>query len=236
MSNSIMLGYDYSFLRKHGLKVPLYAPLNSHFIIVGGSGSGKSTAILYWLYKASKFDCDLSIVDFKASHDFIGITEEFAEFEASYNMIKTYYDNFINTPEGGNKKVQILLIDEVAGLLSYYSVSKEGKKKADEIRSMMSSILMLGRSRKCFIWLSMQRYSANIFPPSSGSGDNFHVYVGLGNLSVDGRKGLFAGEHLSCEDELHFGQGRGIALIDGQTLKGIIIPKVSKKRLRELMC
>ena len=140
----------------------------------------------------------------------------------------------MNNPEG-NSTIKILLIDEIAGLLTHYSMTKEGKQKADEIRNIMSSILMLGRSRCCFIWLSMQRYSASIFPSSSGSADNFHVCVGLGNLTVDGRKGLFAGEHFEGEELLQFGQGRGIVLIDGQPLKALIIPRVSKQKLLSLL-
>jgi hypothetical protein len=235
MDNQIMLGYDYALFGIQGIKVPLYVPLDSHFIVVGGSGSGKSTSVLYWLYKMGKYNCSLYIVDFKASHEFAGISVHFAEFENSYDEIKAFYEDFLNTPEGGDCSIKILLIDEIAGLLTHYSMTKEGKQKADEIRNILSSILMLGRSRRCFLWLSMQRYSASIFPSSSGSADNFHVCVGLGNLSVDGRKGLFAGEHFDGEEDLQFGQGKGIVLVDGQPLKGIVIPKVSKKRLLELL-
>lgn len=235
MVDSIMLGYDYQLFSIQGLSIPLYAPLDSHFVVVGGSGSGKSTAVLYWLYKTKKYPCSIYIVDFKASHEFVGITNHFAEFEDSYEMIKKYYEDFLATPEGGDGSVKILLIDEIAGLLAHYSMTKEGKAKADEIRNIMSSILMLGRSRRCFLWLSMQRYSASIFPASSGSADNFHVCVGLGNLTVDGRKGLFAGERLLKEEELLFGQGKGIVLIDGQPIKGLIIPKVSKTKILQLL-
>ena len=81
----------------------------------------------------------------------------------------------MNTPEGGEECYKILLIDEIAGLLTHYSMSKDGKAKADKIRNIMSSILLLGRSRKCFLWLSMQRYTASIFPAASGSADNKHI-------------------------------------------------------------
>lgn len=167
--------------------------------------------------------------------EFEGITENFAEFEDSYDLIKKFYADFLATPEGGDGKIKILLIDEIAGLLTYYSMTKENKAKADEIRNIMSSILMLGRSRKCFLWLSMQRYTATIFPTSSGSADNFHICVGLGRLTVDGRKGLFAGEHLENEENIQFGQGKGIVLIDGQPIKALAIPKVSKEKIRKLL-
>lgn len=235
MNAEFMIGFDFEFLENQGLKIPLFAPLASHLIVVGGSGSGKSTAVLYWLYKIRNYGCKLYIVDFKASREFEGITENFAEFEASYNLIKKFYEDFLATPEGGDGKIKILLIDEIAGLLTHYSMTKENKAKADEIRNMMSSILMLGRSRKCFLWLSMQRYSATIFPASSGSADNFHICVGLGRLTVDGRKGLFAGEHFDNEENIRFGQGRGIVLLDGQPLKAIIIPQVSKKKVLKLL-
>ena len=123
-----------------------------HLIVVGGSGSGKSTSILYWIYKLKSQYCKLYIVDFKASHEFEEITdkERFGEFEDAYDVILRFYDEFMNTPEGGEECYKILLIDEIAGLLTHYSMSKDGKAKADKIRNIMSSILMLGRSRKCF--------------------------------------------------------------------------------------
>jgi len=235
MSERIMMGFDYQMLALQGIKIPLYAQLDSHLIVIGGSGSGKSTAVLYWLYKAKKHNPLLYVADFKKSHEFIGISEHFAEFEDCYALIKNFYIDFLDTPEGGSGKVKILLIDEIAGLLAHYGMSKEGKAKADEVRNIMSTILMLGRSRRCFLWLSMQRYSATIFPTSSGSADNFHVCVGLGNLSVDGRKGLFAGEHFEGEENLKYGQGRGIVYVDGESLRGIIIPKVSKRKLLSLL-
>lgn len=126
----------------------------------------------------------LTICDFKASHEFDGITDNFAEFEDCYNEIKGFYLEFLSTPEGGESSgiIKILIIDEIAGLLAHYSMSKETKVIADEIKQIMSSILMLGRSRKCFLWLSMQRFTSSLFPPASGAADNFHVCVGLGRL------------------------------------------------------
>ena len=183
-----------------------------HTIVVGGSSSGKSTSVLYWLWKLKKYDCTLYIADFKKSNDFCGISSNFAEFEDCYQLIKDFYETFLKTPEGGDG-TKILIVDEIAGLLTHFSMTKEGKAKADEIRVIMSSILMLGRSRRCFLWLSMQRYSASIFPASSGAVDNFSVIVAVGRMTVDGRKGLLAGEHFEGEDELQFGQGRGIVLI-----------------------
>lgn len=234
--NKFQLGYDYKQYATDGTQIPLYAPVG-HLICVGGSGSGKSTAVLYWLYKFKKANSNviLTILDFKASHEFIGITNDYAEFENCYQKLVDFYEDFTKIPEGGNERVRICIIDEIAGLLTHYSMKKEDKAKADHIRQIMSSILMLGRSRRCYLWLIMQRYTANIFPASSGAVDNFHICVGLGRLTVDGRKGLFAGEHFEGEEELLMGQGKGLALIDGEPITAVIIPRVSKQKLLSLL-
>ena len=211
-SSLVMLGYDYGILSMQGVKLPLHAKIQSHRIVVGSTNSGKSSAILYWIYKASKLGCEFYIADFKQSHEFEGITSYFAEFEACYALIEQFYQEFLNIAEGGSGKIKILLIDEIAGLLTYYATSQDGKKKADRVRNIMASILMLGRSRNCFLWLSMQRYSATVFPASSGAADNFQICVGFGRLTVEGRKGLFAGEHFDGEETLRFGQGKELFL------------------------
>lgn len=235
MSNpKFMLGYDYMLYAHHHLKIPLFTNFG-HLCATGASNSGKSTALLYWLYKMRHLNVDLWVADFKKSGEFSGITENFAEFEATYELIQKFYEIFLSLPEGGDGRTHILLIDELAGTLNYYGMTRDGKSKAENIRSILGTVLMLGRSCRTYVWLSMQRYSASIFPSASGAGDNFHICVGLGNLSVEGRKGLFAGEHFEGEDELQFGQGRGIVLIDGQPLKALIIPKVSKKKLLTLL-
>lgn len=228
-----MLGYDYQWLSEHGDKLPVSAPIG-HTIVVGGSGSGKSTSVLYWLYKMRHLHLDLWVADFKKSGEFAGITQNFAEFEATYDLVCNFYEMFLSLPEGGDGRTHILLIDEIAGMLSYYGMTKNGKSQAENIRSILGTVLMLGRSRRTYIWLSMQRYSASIFPASSGAGDNFHILVGLGRLTPDGRR-IFSGEHFEGEENLQYGQGRGIVLIDGEPMRGLIIPQVSKKKLLKLL-
>lgn len=232
MSDNFVLGYDYNLYFNHQVQIKIRASIG-HTIVVGGSGSGKSTAVLYWLTKLKKanINVELHIMDFKASHEFVGITDNYAEFEDIYDRLVTFYDMFCSLEEGGDGSIKILIIDEIAGMLSHLSMTKEGKEKADKVRQIMSSILMMGRSRNCYLWLIMQRYTATIFPASSGAIDNFFVYVGLGRLSVESRKSLFACEHIEEEDNMTFGMGRGIVLIDGQELQTLIIPKVSKQEL-----
>lgn len=233
----MMLGFDLELLEKLNIDVPVTAPTGSHLICVGGTGSGKSTALIYFLYKCGcdTGTLDLWICDAKNSGEFEGISSHYATGSDCGCVIEAFRDLCQTLPEGGNGKVHILLVDEIAGLLTLLSSNKDGKAEADRIRAAMAYILMIGRSRRCFLWLAMQRYSATIFPASSGAADNFQICIGLGRLTVDGRKGLFAGEHFDGEADLSFGRGRGLVLIDGQPLRGLVIPEASKARLRALI-
>ena len=55
--------------------------------------------------------------------------------------------------------------------------------------------------------------------------------------NIDGNVGRKrdSGEHFEGEDTILFGQAKGIVLIDGEPLRGIIIPKVSKRKLLQLL-
>lgn len=236
----LKLGFDLKMFSS-GILVPLTAP-NSHLIIVGSSGSGKTTLLQYLLYNLiydsaecykvmpdSFSDPLFMICDFKKSKDLFGISDFYAEFDECYDLIKQFYQRFLETPEGGMGYDQVLIIDEVAGMLSYYGMSKESKTKADEIRSIMANILMLGRSRRCYLWLVMQRYSANIFPPASGAADNFPLCIGLSRLSPDSKKSLFAGMQLDFDFIPK--PGRGIVYLEGQPLRAFCVPNVDKKTL-----
>lgn len=223
----IKLGYDLKNWESDNICLSIIAKLG-HLIVVGGSGSGKTIALLYWLYNVKKYPLKLFICDFKKSGDFQGISDCHAEFEDCYWLIMDFYSEFLKLPEGGDGQNRILLIDEVAGLLTYFDGDKQ---KSAELRKVMATILMLGRSRCCYLWLSAQRYTASLFPVASGAGDNFHIIVGLGRLTSDGRKSLFSGfDRLDFEEQI-LGYGKGIVLANSQSLKGLVIPHLEKDEL-----
>lgn len=229
----IQLGYDIA--TEQGITAEIEA--TGHLCCAGGTGSGKSVATLYFLYQLLKnYSAELYIADFKKSGDYVGITEKFAEFEKVTELIEDFYTEFEKTPEN-NPTVKILLIDEYAGYIIW--LTQNDKKKAEEIKGKISNILMLGRSRLCFVWCIQQRMSASLFPTGIGAIDNSQICIGLGRLSVESRKSLFAGEHLEdaeFEEKYHPKTGQGLILIDGQELKPIQIPYISDKtKLKALL-
>lgn len=226
-SSLVKLGYDAQF------KTPICVDISvtGHVCIVGGTGSGKSIATLYFLYNLLKTveNVKIWIGDFKKSGDYKGLSKNFSEFDKVTNLIEDFYKVFEGTPENSNE-IKILLIEEYAGYITW--LTQADKKKCEEIKGKVSNLLMLGRSRHCYVWCIQQRMSASLFPSGIGAIDNYQICVGMSRLNFESRKSLFAGEHF--EDEAFEktyapGQGQGLILIDGQPLKPLVIPRISSK-------
>lgn len=235
-----MIKIGYNTMTEKPIKIDILD--TGQFCCVGGTGSGKSMSVLYLLYNMLKYakeehcKIELYICDFKKSGDFEGITNNYAEFKEVTGLIEQYYEAFENTMEN-SPIIKILLIDEYAGYMVW--LTQNDKKKAEKIKSIISTILMTGRSRHCYAWCIQQRISASLFPTGIGAIDNFQICVGMGRLSVESRKSLFAGEHLEdteYEERYRPKKGQGLILIDGQDIQPIQIPYIKdKERLKILL-
>jgi len=235
-----MIQIGYNIITEKPIKIDI---LNTgQLCCVGGTGSGKSLAMLYLLYnvikyiKTEKCKMELYICDFKKSGDYEDITNNFAEFNKITELIEQYYEEFERTSENSSI-IKILLIDEYAGYMIW--LTQNNKKKAEIIKNYISTILMLGRSRHCYVWCIQQRISASLFPSGIGAIDNFQICLGMGRLSIESRKSLFAGEHLEdreYEERYRPKTGQGFVLIDGQDIQPIQIPYINdKERLKTLL-
>lgn len=230
----MMLGYDIEY------RIPITCDINKtgHFCIVGGTGSGKSVAVLYFLYRllGLPVPVELYIGDFKKSGDYKGMGTVFAEFDEVMALIDDFYGIFESTPEG-YQGLKILVIDEYAGMITW--LTQQDRKRADDIRGKVANLLMLGRSRHCYVWCIQQRMSATLFPAGIGAVDNFQVCVGLGRLSPDSRRSIFAGEWPDDSpfiDGYHPATGQGLILVDGQTIRPFAVPYVADKGLLMAVC
>ena len=211
-------------------------------ICVGSTGAGKTVTVLFLLYKLFVYaltehkELDLYICDFKKSGDYRGLTDKFAEYDEVTNMIESFYEHFCHAEEN-NPNISILLIDELAGYLNW--LGQQDSRKAKTIRGYLGSILSLGRSRHYYVWSVLQRVSSSLFPPGSGAIDNYQINIGMGRLTVESRKSLFAGEHFDdeeFEENYHPKTGQGLILIDGQELQPIQIPYIKdKEKLKALL-
>lgn len=241
MGAEIVVGYDVETDCIGKIKMDILTHV--HGAIVGQSGSGKSLALLTLLYQILSLDMpvEIFICDPKNSGDFMGIVppSNFATgIEQSARMIHTFYEIFQNTPEN-NDKLQLLLIDEYAGLITSLPDiigGKEGKAETETIKSEVARMFMLSRSRRMGLWLIMQRPSASLFNTSSssasGSLDNLMFALNMGKLHTQTHISLFANEHFENEAfaaSYHPSRGSGYFLQDGQPLKAIRIPLIRDK-------
>lgn len=214
---------------------------HTHGAIVGSSGSGKSFALLWLIYQVLSLSIpvNLFICDPKNSGDFVGIVpqDHFASgMIDSANLIHKFYQIFQQTPENSNK-LQLLLIDEYAGLIvSLQDIlgGKEGKAEVDKIKSEIATIFMMSRSKGMGIFLIMQRPSASLFNTSYSNGclDNLMFVLNMGKMYTQTHISLFANEELENEEfakTYHPSTGSGYFLQDGQPLKAIRIPLIRDK-------
>lgn len=224
--NEFVLGYGI----RDRLAIKADMGKNGHLCLVGGTGSGKSMATLYLIYSVRKsgIPARFFIGDFKKSGDYEGISEDYGEFDAVPDLIDRFYMEFEATPENPSD-FKILLLDEYAGLVTH--LSETDKKRAENIKKKIANLLMLGRSRHCFVWCIQQRMTATLFPAGIGAVDNFQICIGLGRLTPDSRRSLFAGESLDDEEDFNPACGQGVILVDGQPLMAFGIPHISDKAL-----
>lgn len=207
--------------------------INCHWLIVGGSGSGKSMLLLYLMNSLLNLPISVYIADFKGSGDFSIINTIYAEMERCIDLVEDFYNKFLEIKQGHTGERIMLIFDEYASFLVYL----EGidKKKATDIKSKIAEILMQGRSLpgggSAWFWCVCQRADSTYF--SHGARDNYMVSIGLGRLSKESKSMLFPGEDFP--EDYAPETAKGVILVDGEPLRVFKVPKVNKERLKKLL-
>lgn len=242
----MIFGYHLDIFYEYGLKIPVEIAIESHChaLITGASGSGKSKTLSTLLGSALKSDpkIELTFCDFKNSDDFAFLKayERYYAGESCYDGITQFYAEFCKTREAGGKpdKKRLLIIDEYPALISYLQTMDKGEKskRSNEILSIVSEVLMLGRGLNSYLWIVTQRADSSWF--QAGSRDNFMIRCALGNISKEQRTMLFSGEELP---ERIYKAGEGILHADGKELLEVKFPKIIdiedwKKHILEILC
>lgn len=216
-----------------GIRLEVNMKTACHWIICGGSGSGKSYFILYALNSILNDQIILYLADFKGSGDYIGLSDKYAEFGEITAFIEDFYSKYIEIKENQTGEHIMLIFDEYAGFLVW--LEGNDKKKAAEIKNKISEILMLGRELpgggSAWIWIVCQRADSTYF--AHGARDNFMVSVGMGRLSKESKTMLFPGEDFPPQYSPE--TGCGVILEDGKPLRIFEVPNFDKKRVKSLL-
>ena len=225
--------YDDWYARKK--KVPIVIDLRTHchILITGASGSGKSYALSFYVQQlqAKQAKYELWFADFKGSPDFQFLSQNqdihYATGMNVYDTILAYYDLFLKTKdyEISPSRNQTLIIDEYPAFMTY--LLSLDKKKADQIKSIIANLLMLGRDinhTQFSLILTAQRPDVSLLF-QNGVRDNFMVWISLGNLSSEAKSMIC--DLPSTLPQTIYKQGEGLVKIDGKGILEIVIPQIS---------
>lgn len=200
---NINLGYGVTY---NAVKCP-------HILIAGGTGSGKSVFISFFILELMKQKATLYIADPKNSDlgslshylgDHVAVTS--AQIAKVTRLVveemQKRYD-FMNDPEhfqyGSNFldhdfKPVWLIFDEM-GAFTASGIDKKSKELVAEVMSNIKQIILLGRQAGCFILIAAQQMSANTLGGSTELRDNLGLRIALGANSSEGFKMVF-GSHV----------------------------------------
>lgn len=199
-----------------------------HALITGGSGSGKSYALLYLLgtLVQDEPNVELYFCDFKNSKDFAFLSgySNYYTGDNCYQGVMDYYESFCEIRRTRMEhRRHLLIFDEYPAFVNYLTAKdKQDKtKKVNDILSVIAEILMLGRGIACGVWIVTQRADSALF--ANGGRDNFMTIVGLGRMSKEQKGMLFSGEDIP--DKV-YRRGEGILLADGYPLQEIAFPRI----------
>ena len=223
-SGTVMLGYDLDVYSGYGIKQEIHWNPDSQpmLLVVGGTGSGKSYFLSQLMARISIYlpDSRLYLCDFK-NIDF----REYAEcprrwsYDACTEGLSEFYESFqarLNGEDGSTNR-KFFIFDEWAAFV----MSRE-KKAAEEVKSKLSTLLMMGRGVRHHVIIGLQRADAQLFP--LGGRDQFGAIIALGNLSREQRLMLFQDnrEEMTATNA----RGQGYLSLDGEPLRRIQIPTV----------
>ena len=215
-----------------GIVIRNEVPLDTHKMVlfVGGTGSGKTQSLITQLGLLIKEGVkDITVCDFKGiDFNFLDGYGKYHSGDSAYDGIIAFYKQFTQARQSGifDGEHHILIVDEYPSLLTYLQSKDKAEKtkKANDIMSAVSEMLMLGRGLNYGVWISCQRADSSWF--ANGARDNFQVVCALGRLSKEQRQMLFSGEEFDTNDRV-YGPGTGICLADGRELVEVQFPLVS---------
>lgn len=242
-SPCLTLGYDLDEWNNFGKKEPITIDIspseNSHILLCGMSGSGKSYLEHQLLARLIQAERDRGgeyfFADYKGDDSF-GYLQECPQYYTYKNTLKALdivHSRLIarQSGEDTSRNPVTLIWDEY--MAQALNMTSEDRRAATEMMNKTSELLLLGRSLgPVRLIVSCQRADAIAFP--AGSRLNYGVVCVVG-AAVRSIYEMLLPDHMEQTKGRQFGRGEGVVLLQGSTLRYIKVPTVrDENRMREI--
>lgn len=240
-SDEMIIGYDYSRYYGYGERYPLAIDLspktNSHILLAGMSGSGKSYCLIQHMARMvlAQPETEIYFADFKQddSFGFMRGCPRYYPYRHSLEALETVYTVLHQRQlgEDTDRHPVVLIWDEyVANMLA---LQNEDKKLAGAVMNKVSEILMLGRSLSVRLVTACQRPDACVFP--SGARLNYGVIIVLGAAMRSIYEMVLPPEYTERIGDRVFKAGEGVVLLQGSELHFVKVPLIrNADRMQEI--
>ena len=230
---SLSIGYELDSWNIFGIKeditIDISSSTNSHMLISGMSGSGKSYSEFGLIGKLIMAESELNgeyyFADYKADDMFECLrgTPRYRSFNQTTELLDIVYDR-LKARMSGNDKTRhpiTLIWDEyMANILALIS---EDKTKANKVMNKVSEILLMGRSKGIRFICSCQRPDMVAFPVGSRLNYGIVIVLGVGKSIYE----MLMPDHLDKIKNKEFNRGEGAVLFQGADLHFIKIGKIN---------
>ena len=242
-SNELFIGYDYDTWYGYGEKklvsVDASTETNSHTLICGMSGSGKSYLTNQYLARICLHGGEESVVyfaDFKQDDSFAHLRKcpRYYPYDKTIGALEEVYEIMHKRQCGEDKSrnyVTLVWDEYMSNILAL--LGKE-KKKAEAVMHKVSEILMLGRSLAVRLVIACQRPDASAFP--TGSRLNFGVIIIVGATLESIYSMLMPKELIDKVGNREFHTGEGVMLWQGSELRFIKVPVIRNEEKMKAIC
>ena len=242
-SDELLIGYDYDAWYGYAKKIPVNVDAstknNSHTLICGMSGSGKSYLTNQYLARICLHGGGDSVVyfaDFKQDDSFAYLREcpRYYPYDRTIDALEEVYEIMHKRQCGEDtSRCYITLVwDEyMANILALLGSEK---KKAEAVMNKISEILMIGRSLAIRLIIACQRPDSTAFP--TGSRLNFGVIVIVGATLESIYSMLMPKELIEKVGHREFHTGEGVMLWQGSELKFIKVPVIRDEAKMKAIC
>ena len=237
----LTLGYDLDEWHDYGRKTPLAIDLspqnNSHILLCGMSGSGKSyleQVIIAKLCLAEP-DGEIFFADYKGDDSFSHLRNcsRYYSYKDSLDALDVVHTRLLARQSGEDMTrdpVTLIWDEYMAAVLNLLA---EDKKKAAAVMGKVSEILLLGRSLAVRFICVCQRSDALAFP--AGSRLNYGVVAILG-AAIKSIYEMLLPDFKEQVQGRQFSRGEGVVLLQGSELHYIKVPTVRDSKRMEELC